>query len=53
MLQGNLVRKRKAGIKMAQDMLANGLHYDMERSLLSDVDCGDLMVGVQELSRLY
>ena len=51
MLQSNLIRKRKAGIKMAQEMLANGLHREEVLIMLHDIARGDLMMGVQELAQ--
>lgn len=48
MLTSNLIKKRKAGIEMAEEMLATGVDREQVRSMLEDVAKNDLMITVQE-----
>jgi hypothetical protein len=46
-----LIRKRKAGIQMAREMLAQGLEHEEVRALLDEIAKRDHMMGVQELAQ--
>lgn len=50
-LASQLIRERRAGIKMAAEMLANDLHRDEVRALLENLAKNDLMTTVQEDAR--
>ncbi len=51
MLTSNLIRERRAGIKMAVEMLANDLHSDEVRVLLENLAKNDLITTVQDDAR--
>ena len=48
MLTGKLIRKRKAGIEMAREMLAQGIFREQVREMLAELVKKDLIMIVQE-----
>lgn len=50
-LASHLIRERRAGIKMAAEMLTNNMHSDEVRILLENLAKNDLITTVQEDAR--
>lgn len=50
-LGSNLIRERRAGIKMAAEMLANDFHRDEVHALLESLAKNDLITNVQDDAR--
>lgn len=50
-LGSNLIRERRAGIRMAAEMLANDLHRDEVHALLESLVKNDLITNVQDDAR--